>query len=131
MHNEDHEAIHSEITELSTEFIQEFHGVDNSQTYLARISLYAYFSPPQNRLGLCGDVFYIEWFAKWLSIPIQVWSLKKQRVYLHFNPHISGYQYNILFDDQNPSNGHYEPILSQLDQSIPYPLMPLTYHYVC
>ena len=131
MRNEDHEAIHSEITELSTEFIQEFHGVDNSQTYLARVSLSTYSSPPQSRLALWGDVLCIKWFAKWISIPIQVWSLTKQRIYLHFNPHIFGYQYNILFHDQNTSNGHYEPILSQLDQSIAYPTMPLTCHNVC
>ena len=57
--------------------------------------------------------------------------IDKKRIYFHFNPRIYGYQYNILFHDQHPSNGHYEPILSQLDQSITYPTMPLTCHNVC
>ena len=50
------ESIHSERTGLSIEFLQELHVVDNSQTYLARMPLSAYYGPAQSRLELWGDV---------------------------------------------------------------------------
>ena len=36
----------------------------------------------------------------------------EEKIDLHFNENISGYQYNILYHDQNDLIGHYEPILS-------------------
>jgi len=71
--------------------------------------LSAYPNPQQILVGLWGDVFYIKWLAKWLFIPIHIWSLQKKKL---FNRHLSGNEYNILFHDQNPLTGHYELVLS-------------------
>ena len=129
--NRDLEALRSLKTDLNIDFLKDLHGIDNSQTYLKRMSFSACFDSHGNPSGLWGDPFCIKWFANWLSIPIRVWSFARKKIDLHFNEKISGYQYNILYHDQNDSIEHYEPILSQLCQFTIHPTMPLRSLSIC
>ena len=108
----DPSAIASMQTELSTDFLRDLHHVDDSQTYLRLMSIYASDTSIPPAIGLWGDVFCIKWFSKWLDVSVSVWSFTKQTKYLHFNKGTSEYEYHILFHDQNPSCGHFEPLLS-------------------
>lgn len=110
LQNRDQDAFHSQRTDLHHAYLKDLHGVDNSQIYLKRMSFSACSDPFSPSFGLWGDVFCIKWLAKWLSIPINVWSLTKKTIYLRFNQHVLGYEYNILFHDHNPASRHYEPL---------------------
>ena len=55
-------------------------------------------------------------FSNWLKVPITLWSFTKQIPYLCFNTKTTGYCYNLLFHDQTPAAGHFEPLLSYMSQ---------------
>ena len=63
---------------------------------------------------LWGGIFLTKCFSKWLNVPIFVWSLIKEKDYLHYNSKDKECFYNLLFHDQNPSvtlnhSYHYTP----------------------
>ena len=55
-------------------------------------------------------------------MPINVWSFSTRRSYLCFNTSANEYEYNIIFHDQNPTCGHFEPLLSYRSTNIAMPL---------
>jgi hypothetical protein len=111
LQNGDLEAFQSYEYELATDFLYQLHGVDNVHTYLSRMRLSASPNLNINNRGLWGDTFCIRWLAKWLNIPVAVWSLTRKTRYLYFNKDANIDPYCILFHDANPVCGHYEPLL--------------------
>jgi exonuclease III len=111
LQNGDLEAFQSYEYELATDFLYQLHGVHNVHTYLSRMRLSASPNLNINKRGLWGDTFCIRWLAKWLNIPVAVWSLTRKTRYLYFNKDANIDPYCILFHDANPVCGHYEPLL--------------------
>lgn len=66
----------------------------------------------QDCVALLSIRIELKWFSRWLAIPMSIWSHRKRTQYLNFIQTKSGYVYNIFFHDQNPSRGHFEPLLS-------------------
>jgi hypothetical protein len=111
LQNGDLEASTSYQYELASDFLYQLHGVHDVHTYLSRMRLSASPNVNINERGLWGDTFCIRWLAKWLNIPVAIWSLTRKTRYLYFNRDAAIDPYCILFHDANPVSGHYEPLL--------------------
>lgn len=109
----DHDALYSYGHELDPQGLYEMHGVSDVDTYLRRMRLPAILLPGCNENGLWGDAFCIGWLARWLKIEICVWSSTRKSKYLHFNKNLQSNAYSILFHDQNPTRGHFEPLINK------------------
>ena len=107
----DKEALVSYQHELNTYSLMEMHNVNDPEVYLEQMSKSASSLLPLEDRGLWGDMFCIHWLSKWLSIPIRVWSKTKMKPYLYFNSTLVNNTYDILFHDENPLAGHFEPLL--------------------
>ena len=116
MECEDLVALESFQTYLASDYLKELNGVLYIDEYLDRMSQTSSQPNEKNLYGVWGDIFCIKWFSNWLKVPIVVWSLMKQRTYIHFNTNTMGYCYNILFHDQIPAAGHFEPFLTYRNQ---------------
>lgn len=113
LNNNDVEVIESYEYELAPDFLYELHGINDIGTYLHRMHCSASTNIKESDRGLWGDTFCICWLAKWLDISIAVWSLTRKTRYFLFNQHENTIPYCILFHDENPVSGHYEPLLYQ------------------
>ena len=124
----DREALVSYQHELNKYSLMEMHNVNDPKIYLQRMSKSASTTLPLEQRGLWGDIFCIHWLSKWLNIRIRVWSITQMKPYLDFNSSLNNNIYDILFHDNNPLAGHFEPILckgkinsinSQQDKEMP------------
>lgn len=102
-------ALHSFNTELTLGYLQYLHHDNDIEMYLEGLSkLSSIFAP--STISLLEDVLHIKWFSKSLSVPVNVWIFTNDQAYLRLNSNINGYQYNILFHNQNPTCGNFEPL---------------------
>ena len=111
LEKQDEEAIWSYEHELHEESLKEMHNISNRELYLDKMSKSASTHIPLESRGLWGDIFCIHWLSNWLKIPIRVWSKTNMKIYLHFNSTIARNSIDILFHDEDPLNGHFEPLL--------------------
>ena len=107
----DNDALVSYEHELNAQSLVEMHNVTDPEIYLQRMKMSAPFLIPPEHRGLWGDIFCIKWLSKWLKISIRVWSSMNKKIYLHFNSTLSKNTYDILFHDQNPLGGNFQPLL--------------------
>ena len=85
--------------------------VTNVTSYLHRINFSTNPTIGNSEIELWGDVFCIYWLSKWLNIQVCVWSLTRGKKYLHFNRTSHVESYSLLFHDNNPLCGHFEPLV--------------------
>ena len=111
LEKQDPEAITSYKHELHKESLIEMHNIHDPEVYLQKMSISASSNLPIETRGLWGDIFCIHWVSNWLIVPIRVWSKTQAWCYLHFNSTIGTNTFDILFHDENPINGHFEPLL--------------------
>jgi hypothetical protein len=114
LHNGNIDALESFQYELGSEFLYQLHDIHDVGAYLSKMWLYASANQPENERGIWGDTFFIRWLANWINISITVWSVTRKRRYLIFNKNASRDLYCILFHDNNPLGGHYEPLLYKI-----------------
>ena len=112
LENQDEEAISSYENELHEQSLKEMHNISSRELYLDKMTRSASQDIPLESRGLWGDIFYIHWLSNWLKIPIRVWSKTNAIAYLHFNSSLATNTYDILFHDEHPLNGHFEPLVS-------------------
>ena len=106
------DAIDSYNLELNSQTLYDLHKVTSIASYLHRMQLSASPTRGNSEIGLWGDVFCIHWLSKWLNIQECVWSLTRGKKYLHFNSTSHAESYSLLFHDNNPLYGHFEPLVS-------------------
>lgn len=111
LEKQDGEAILSYEHELHEVSLQEMHNISNREIYLDKMARYTSNNIPLGSRGLWGDIFCIHWLSSWLKIPIRSWSKTKMRIYLHFNSSLMANTLDILFHDEDPLNGHFEPLV--------------------
>jgi hypothetical protein len=59
LHNGNVDALESFQYELASEFLYQFHGINDVGMYVSNIQLSAYANQPENERGLWGDTFCI------------------------------------------------------------------------
>jgi hypothetical protein len=109
--NGDVEAFELYQYKLVSNFLFQLHGIHDVTTYFSKMRLFTFAIIPAHERGLWGDTFCIWWLPKWMNISIGIWSLIRETIYLLFNKIASCDPYCILFHDDNPVSGHYEPLL--------------------
>ena len=113
LEKQDEEAIRSYELELNSNSLIEMHNVNDPEIYLDKMCKSAVIDILPEDRGLWGDIFCVHWASNWLRRPIRIWSKSQARSYLHFNSTLSTDTYDILFHDENPLAGHFEPLLSK------------------
>jgi hypothetical protein len=111
LQKQDTKAIASYQLELNRSSLIEMHNISDPEEYLNKMSRSTSIEIAIDNRGLWGDIFCIHWASNWLKIPIRVWSKSRMKSYLHFNLNLSTNTYDILFHDENPLAGHFEPLL--------------------
>ena len=98
----------------------ETHNVNDPKVYLQKMSRSASIQIAPRERGLWGNIFCMHWMSNWLKIPIWIWSSTQMKSCIHFNSNIDTKIYDILFHDEHPLDGNFEPLLneSQLISSI-------------
>ena len=92
------------------EYIQDLHHVNYFAMYLKGLCT-PYFICARTTISLWGDAFCIKWFFKLLLVPYNVWIFINGQEYLCFSSNIYGYRYKFLLHSQNPTYGHFEPLM--------------------
>ena len=105
--------------ELDLHTLYALHGLTDVDTYIQRMHLSTTSTTSCNEVGLWGDIFCIKWLSKWLNIQVSVWSSTRKSKYLHFNNASDRHAYSILFHDQDPLHGHFEPLIHK--HQFPFP----------
>ncbi|KAH9299310.1 hypothetical protein KI387_030992, partial [Taxus chinensis] len=77
LHRGDADALQSLQLELDHDALYTLHRIHDVETYFHRMKLSAMPIANATEAGLWGDNFCINWLAKWLNIPIWVWSKTK------------------------------------------------------
>ena len=110
---QDMEAIESYHNELNAFSLMEMHNVNDQKVYLQKMSRSASIQIAPHARGLWGAIFCIHWMSNWLKIPIRIWSSTQMKSYIHLNSNIDTKTYAILFHDEHPLGGHFEPLLNE------------------
>lgn len=64
--------------------LYELHKIHDTNTYLCRMRLLEIETNAIGKVGLWGDLFYVQWKARWLNIPISIWLFTRKKTLFSF-----------------------------------------------